>query len=141
MEITFSLEQLPEVAKTILQHATHRVICIDGPMGAGKTTLITALCKALLVTEEVNSPTFALVNSYQAQHELLYHFDFYRLDHPDEALDFGVEEYFESGAYCFLEWAEKITPHLPLAYNRYEITILNTQLRKLTAHPINLNSV
>jgi tRNA threonylcarbamoyladenosine biosynthesis protein TsaE len=141
MEIIFSLDQLSEVAKAVINHANHRVLSIEGPMGAGKTTLISAICKTLSVAEEVNSPTFALVNTYQAQHDLIYHFDFYRLEHPDEALDFGVEEYFESGAYCFLEWAEKITPHLPFQYNRYQITILNTQKRKLTALPINTHFI
>ena len=119
-----------------IQIKKHSIFGLLGPNGAGKTTLIAALCKALGVTEPVSSPTFSLVNTYQASEGLIYHFDFYRLEHPDEALDFGLEEYLESGQLCFLEWAEKITPHLPETYTHYSLEIVDVQTRKLTSKNI-----
>ena len=103
---------------------------IVGEMGTGKTTLIKALCQTLGVEETISSPTFSLVNHYRSATDSIYHFDFYRIEHPNEVADIGIEEYFESGAYCFLEWADKIKPHLPLAYDHFVIELLpNTQRR------------
>ena len=116
---------------TLLKKFTHSVIRIDGVMGAGKTTLISNLCKSLGVEESISSPTFSLVNTYVGSTGPIYHFDFYRLEHPDEALDFGLEEYLESGQWCFLEWAEKVSPHLPLSYDHCNLEILDEQTRKL----------
>ena len=82
-------------------------------MGAGKTTFIKALCEELGVTDVVNSPTFAIINEYAAGKEKIYHFDFYRINKPEEALDFGYEDYFYSGSFCFVEWPEKIADLLP----------------------------
>ncbi len=131
MKIEFSLKELPTVAETLINSLTSNVVSIEGPMGAGKTTLITALCKTLKIDEEVSSPTFALVNTYNSNKGVIYHFDFYRLEHPNEALDIGVEEYFDSGRLCFLEWAEKITPHLPHQYNRFKISVITPELRMI----------
>jgi tRNA threonylcarbamoyladenosine biosynthesis protein TsaE len=84
-------------------------------MGAGKTTFIKALCKALGVEDEVNSPTFAIVNEYRSEStaELIYHFDFYRIKKVEEVYDLGYEDYFYSGALCFIEWPELIEELLP----------------------------
>src|SRR5690606_38259479 len=82
-------------------------------MGAGKTTIIKALCKELGVTEHVTSPTFSIVNEYLGLKGPIYHFDFYRLKNEQEAFDLGYEEYFYSGNYCFVEWPEKIGSLLP----------------------------
>lgn len=79
----------------------------------GKTTLIKELCKQLGVVENVSSPTFSIVNEYEAKEEKIYHFDFYRLKDEQEAFDLGYEEYFYSGNYCFVEWPEKIENLLP----------------------------
>jgi tRNA threonylcarbamoyladenosine biosynthesis protein TsaE len=104
-------------------------------MGAGKTTLIKSLAKALQVTDSVSSPTFGIVNEYQTQGKvLLYHFDFYRLDDPMEALDIGIEEYFYSGNYCWLEWAEKIAPFLPEQFFHIELALASEKERILTFH-------
>jgi tRNA threonylcarbamoyladenosine biosynthesis protein TsaE len=104
-------------------------------MGAGKTTLIKSLAKALQVADSVSSPTFGIVNEYQTQaKDLLYHFDFYRLDDPMEALDIGIEEYFYSGNYCWLEWAEKITPFLPEQFFHIELALASETGRILTFH-------
>ena len=117
--------------KSILENKKHNVIRIDGSMGAGKTTLISELCKKLGVDETTSSPTFSLVNSYQSNSGPIYHFDFYRLEDPDEAIDFGVEEYFESGSLCLLEWAEVIKQHLPLEFDHYRLEVVNETTRKL----------
>ncbi len=91
-----------------------KVFAFFGPMGVGKTTFIKALCNELGVVEIVTSPTFALVNEYQTgTGELIYHFDFYRIEKLEEVFDFGYEDYFFSGNYCFIEWPDKIAEILP----------------------------
>lgn len=92
------------------------VYAFNGPMGAGKTTFIRALSRALGVSDdEANSPSFSIINEYRSNTtaELIYHFDLYRLESVDEALEIGVEDYFDSGALCLLEWPERIEPLLP----------------------------
>ena len=110
-----SLENIADAAKKFLAEAgDRRVFAFHGGMGAGKTTFIKALCSQLGVTEVVASPTFAIVNEYMAQNgEPVYHFDLYRVKTMDEACDFGCEDYFYSGSYCFIEWPELVEPLLP----------------------------
>ena len=131
MDLIFKKEELNLAVKLILKKRSCEVIRIDGPMGAGKTTLISALCKHLCVEETVSSPSFSLVNNYKGGNGPIYHFDFYRLKNSNEALDFGVEEYFESGSLCLLEWAEIIRQHLPLAFDHYQLEVVNETTRKL----------
>lgn len=91
-----------------------KIWIFKGEMGAGKTTLIKSIAKSLGVQNGVSSPTFSIVNEYQSVTEgVVYHFDFYRIDDPREALEIGVEEYFYSGKICLIEWAEKIAQFLP----------------------------
>ncbi len=113
-----TLEDLPSVAKAILgEYPDERVFAFYGEMGAGKTTLIKALCISLGVDQDVTSPTFAIINEYDAAGiDLVYHFDFYRIKKPVEALDIGFEEYLCSDNYCFIEWPEKIEELLPDSY-------------------------
>lgn len=110
-----SLENIADAAKKFLAEAgDRRVFAFHGGMGAGKTTFIKALCSELGVAEVVASPTFAIVNEYMAQNgEPVYHFDLYRVKTMDEAYDFGCEDYFYSGSYCFIEWPELVEPLLP----------------------------
>jgi len=105
-----NVEQLNSIAKQILDYtSTHKKFAFYGEMGVGKTTLIKALSLQLGVTEIVSSPTFSIVNEYQADESTkIYHFDFYRIEDEKEAYDMGYEEYFFSNAYCFIEWPEKI---------------------------------
>ncbi len=120
-----SLEQLPEVATQIIEFGKSELVWLfEGQMGAGKTTLIKALCAHLGVTNHVQSPTFSIVNEYVTENgETLYHFDFYRLKNEIEAMDMGVEEYFDSGNYCFVEWPSKIENLWPLNYLSIEISV------------------
>jgi tRNA threonylcarbamoyladenosine biosynthesis protein TsaE len=134
--ITYTLDRIDEIAHLLIQEAGDQKVWIfRGEMGAGKTTLIKSLAKALQVADSVSSPTFGIVNEYQTQaKELLYHFDFYRLDDPMEALDIGIEEYFYSGNYCWLEWAEKIAPFLPERFFQIELALASDTGRILTHH-------
>ena len=105
-----NLEQLNSIAKQILDYtSTHKKFAFYGEMGVGKTSLIKALSLHLGVLDAVSSPTFSIVNEYQAdENTKIYHFDFYRIEDEKEAYDMGYEEYFFSNAYCFIEWSEKI---------------------------------
>ena len=109
------LKSLPEVASKLLELLKERrVVAFYGDMGAGKTTLIKALCDKLMVIDSTSSPSFGLINEYSSEKNLLvYHFDFYRIRSIEEAFDLGYEEYFYSGNYCFIEWPEKIQSLLP----------------------------
>ena len=115
-EITIdSLSDLKQVAKTIVSSLDGRsVVAFCGAMGAGKTTLISAIVEYLGSDDTVTSPTFALVNQYSTESiGTVYHFDFYRINRIEEVFDMGYEEYFYSGDLCFVEWPEKIEPLLP----------------------------
>lgn len=111
-----NIESLPQAAQEFLAAMDDRtVFAFHGEMGAGKTTFIKALCEALGVADEVNSPTFAIVNEYRSETtaELIYHFDCYRIQKIEEAMDFGFEDYMESSALCFIEWTENVEELLP----------------------------
>jgi tRNA threonylcarbamoyladenosine biosynthesis protein TsaE len=134
--ITYTLDNIDEIAHLLIQEAgDQKVWVFRGEMGAGKTTLIKSLAKALQVSDSVSSPTFGIVNEYQTLAKgLIYHFDFYRLDDPMEALDIGIEEYFYSGNFCWLEWAEKIAPFLPDQFFHIEFALASETGRILTHH-------
>lgn len=132
MNIVFSLDQLEEVAQKIIDQNPNKVILFHGEMGVGKTTLIKQLCKSLGVTDATSSPTFSLVNEYQTkENQLVYHFDFYRLNHETEALDMGVDDYLYSGNWCFIEWAEKIPNLIPESHSVITIELLPDGKRAL----------
>ncbi|HPW90328.1 MAG TPA: tRNA (adenosine(37)-N6)-threonylcarbamoyltransferase complex ATPase subunit type 1 TsaE [Paludibacteraceae bacterium] len=120
-----SIEQISEVARQFVSAmGKHKLFAFYGEMGAGKTTFIKVLCNELGVVDVVNSPTFAIVNDYETTlSEHIYHFDFYRLKTPQEALDFGVEDYFYSGHICFMEWPDQIGSLLPSESVRVFITV------------------
>lgn len=131
----YTLADLPEVAADLIGQISTPILLFTGEMGSGKTTLIKAMCSALGVSDEVNSPTFALVNEYQTEvGEAIYHFDFYRLNEPEEALDMGVEEYFDSGAICLVEWPEKISKFLPANFGLIKLK-MNEMGREVVFYP------
>jgi len=132
MNVTFSLDQLEEVAQKIIAENPNKVILFHGDMGVGKTTLIKQLCKTLGVTDATSSPTFSLVNEYQtAKNQTVYHFDFYRLNDETEAMDMGIDDYLYSGNWCFIEWAEKIPNLIPEAHSVITIELLVDGKRSL----------
>jgi len=109
------LKALDAVARKLInQFPDHRIFAFYGKMGAGKTTFIQSVCKALGSEDNVTSPTFALINEYKTRDLLsVFHFDFYRIKDIEEAYDLGYEDYFYSGNYCLIEWPELIEPLLP----------------------------
>lgn len=117
MEIKIdSLDHIHEAARTFINHmGDHTVFAMYGKMGAGKTTFTKAICEELGVEDVINSPTFAIVNEYRSETtgELIYHFDFYRIKKLEEVYDMGYEDYFYSGALCFIEWPELVEELLP----------------------------
>lgn len=110
----------------------YRVWLLEGEMGAGKTTLIKAIGAALGVTDMMSSPTFSIVNQYEAgASRIVYHFDFYRIRSESEACDIGAEEYFYSGDPCFIEWPEKISSLIPSHYARITIEATDSTHRNI----------
>ncbi|QIE58345.1 tRNA (adenosine(37)-N6)-threonylcarbamoyltransferase complex ATPase subunit type 1 TsaE [Rasiella rasia] len=122
MELTYTLQELPEIAGKVLSAATTKTLLFYGEMGVGKTTFINVLAKKLGVSEVMGSPTFSIVNEYELANDLLYHFDCYRIETEDEALDIGIEDYLDSGHWCFIEWPERIESLLPKDTTRIQLT-------------------
>ncbi len=130
-----SLEDIDRAARSFVeQMGDETVYAFYGEMGAGKTTFINALCRALGVEDDTtNSPSFSIINEYRSDTtaELIYHFDLYRLESLDEAFDIGVEDYFDSGALCLLEWPERIEDMLPDDTVKVEIVLNDDNSREL----------
>ena len=131
-------DQLEVVAQKLLSLAgERRKFTLEGDLGAGKTTLVKALCAALGVKEPVSSPSFSIVNEYHAQNtdddteQPVYHMDLYRLKTLEEALDIGIAEYLESPYYCFIEWPELILPLLGPEVFRIRLEIVGDSARKI----------
>jgi tRNA threonylcarbamoyladenosine biosynthesis protein TsaE len=104
----YSLDQIDEVANKLLKHSSSKTILFYGDMGVGKTTLISALVKALGGHAKATSPTFSIVNEYEVENDIVYHFDLYRIEDVEELFDIGIEDYLDSGNWIFIEWPEKI---------------------------------
>ncbi len=136
IERVFHIDELGEVAGELLAYAGDRKkIVFSGDLGAGKTTLIKAICRQLGVGEAVTSPTYALVNEYATTLPPflpIYHFDLYRLKDLEEALDIGIEEYlYDNTSYCFIEWPEVISSLLPADIVKVELKIIKDSARKI----------
>ena len=128
----YTLEDLPTIAKEVIKSAKNKVLLFYGEMGVGKTTLIKEIVKQLGSFDNVSSPTFSLVNEYHTVNgDKVYHFDFYRINNENEALDMGAEEYFYSDCWCLIEWPEKLKNLVPLNSVVITITANNDQLRTL----------
>ena len=113
MEIIFNENQIKTAVNFILENKKYSIIRIDGEIGSGKTTLIKSLCESLGVLQNVSSPTFSIVNEYLINNESkIFHFDFFRIKNPLEALDIGLEDYLESNHLCILEWGQIVNKYL-----------------------------
>lgn len=132
MDMIYTLNQIDKIAQSLLKKFGHHPVwAFHAPMGAGKTTLITALCKHLGVQERVNSPTFSIMNEYQTLGKLIYHMDWYRLKDAAEARTAGVEMAIEDSDYCFIEWPEKAIQLLPDGTQNFEIEIIDPTTRRI----------
>ncbi|MBW3467111.1 tRNA (adenosine(37)-N6)-threonylcarbamoyltransferase complex ATPase subunit type 1 TsaE [Arthrospiribacter ruber] len=128
------LEEIGRVAQEVVSFCGDEKIWVfKGQMGAGKTTLIKAIAATFGVEDRVSSPTFSIVNEYHGSGgEIFYHFDFYRIEDPDEVLEIGIEEYFYSGNHCWIEWAEKIPEYIPPDFILLEILVQDDESRLIS---------
>jgi tRNA threonylcarbamoyladenosine biosynthesis protein TsaE len=132
MDMIYTLAEIDDVAQSLMKKfGSKSVWAFHAPMGAGKTTLITALCQILGVQDRVNSPTFAIMNEYQGLGKVIYHMDWYRLENDGEARRAGVEMAIEDSDYCFIEWPEKAINLIPSDALHIEIEILGPEHRRI----------
>ena len=131
MTLTYELSEIDSIAMQILSEVKSKTLLFYGDMGAGKTTLIKALVKALGAPDLASSPTFSLVNEYQTDQGKIYHFDFYRIEDEMEALDMGIEDYLNLDTWKFIEWPQKIDKLLDEDVQKLEITIKSEGTRVL----------
>ena len=131
MKKIFKLENIDQIAQDLKEVFCRKIVLFNGEMGAGKTTLISAIVRALGHSEETSSPTFSIVNEYKLENGYVYHFDFYRIKNHCEALDIGIDDYFCSGYWNFIEWPEKITNLLT-----EEVMVVNLEIISTTERSI-----
>ena len=132
MNKNYSLENLSEIAATLIASAKYKTVLFYGEMGVGKTTLIKEICKQLGVLDTISSPTFSLVNEYQtSKEETVFHFDFYRITDEEEALDIGIEEYLYNNDWCLIEWPQNVENLLPLESVEIHLSILENGQRNM----------
>lgn len=131
--VCHNLEDLKRCAGEIIKFSADiKVWLFEGEMGAGKTTLIKMICELYGVVDNVNSPTFSIVNEYiNNDEETFYHFDFYRIEDESEAINIGTEDYFYSGSHCFVEWPSKIQNQFPEQFLKVSITVDEKDLRSI----------
>ncbi len=135
IEISYTLDELPQVVATLIKNTSSKKLLFYGDMGVGKTTLIRELAKQLSVTDTISSPTFSIVNEYNIGEDKIYHFDFYRIEDDTEALDIGVDEYFYSNHWVFVEWPEKVDTLLPEESEKIYLTTNQNGSRTLKMIP------
>lgn len=132
MVLTYTLQELPNVANELITNVSNKTLLFDAEIGVGKTTLIKEICKQLGVEDAISSPTYSLVNEYQGNESLIYHFDFYRIQHEDEAYDIGFEEYLDQENWIFIEWPEKVARLVPKNCVKINIKLQNDGKRVLS---------
>lgn len=128
----YYLDTIDDISKRIIENVTSKIILVYGDMGSGKTTLIKSIVKNLGSKDDVSSPTFSIVNEYEAINDLIYHFDLYRLNDIEEAYNFGIEEYLYSNHWVIIEWPEIIESILPEDINRIDLCINDNKSRSIT---------
>ena len=133
MSFKYHLDKITSAASYLDKNIQTSIVCFGGPMGVGKTTLISALCNKWNVKDQVSSPTFSIINHYESEIKgPLYHFDFYRVEKLQEALDIGVEEYFYSGDLCLIEWPDMIKELIPENHLEISIKLVGDNSREIT---------
>lgn len=132
--ISYDLSELKALACSLIKAAKNQKIWVfQGAMGTGKTTLIKAIAEEYGIVDQVSSPSFGIVNQYENnEKQIFYHFDFYRIEDPTEALDIGIEDYFYNKNYCWLEWAEKIENFIPEDFFLIKITSISENKRQVS---------
>ena len=128
---TYKLKDIKTVANKLIEQLDSNVVLVNGEMGAGKTTLITAMVEALGSADAVSSPTFSIVNEYVIPNNVVFHFDFYRLESTEEALNFGVEDYLYTKNWIFIEWSERVKDLIPEDHCIIDISTINSNERTL----------
>jgi tRNA threonylcarbamoyladenosine biosynthesis protein TsaE len=129
----YSLSDIQNAASWLIQNLKNdKIWCFSGAMGSGKTTLIAEVCKQLGIIDTVSSPTYGLVNEYRSGTLKVFHFDFYRIENEQEAIEVGVDEYFNSGNICMIEWPQKIAGLLPDKFVQIELRIFEDNSRQLS---------
>ena len=133
IELKYSIDELDIiVSNKIIPKIKSNIVCFEGRMGTGKTTLIKSICTNLNVVDNISSPTFSLINEYKTTNgDLIYHFDFYRIENKEEALNLGVEEYFYSPNLCLIEWGSKIEALIPENNHKLNLDYIDNKHRKL----------
>lgn len=141
MEIHYHLDSIDLAAEVVVDHLTSKAVLLYADMGVGKTTLIKAIVKALGSDDIANSPTFAIVNEYKTPQDTIYHFDLYRIENENEALNFGMDDYLASNSWLFIEWPDNIQNLLPNDINslHIELNADNSRTLKLNQN-INLTN-
>ncbi|MGY8919040.1 MAG: tRNA (adenosine(37)-N6)-threonylcarbamoyltransferase complex ATPase subunit type 1 TsaE [Flavobacteriales bacterium] len=125
------MENIELAVNFILSNINTRFLLFNGAMGSGKTTLIKAIVSKLGSNDSVSSPTFSLVNEYEINNSIAYHFDFYRIENETEVLDIGIEDYFLKDSWCFMEWSEKIPNLIPDNVNYINFKVLDDDNRTI----------
>ena len=123
MEINYTLKDVDQVAKQLVSNLNTKTVLVYGAMGVGKTTLVKAIVKALGSADDVSSPTFSLVNEYEAGNAKIYHFDLYRIKDVEELYNFGIEDYLFSNHWSIVEWPEKIEDMMSLRFDRVDLEL------------------
>ncbi|MDG4715659.1 tRNA (adenosine(37)-N6)-threonylcarbamoyltransferase complex ATPase subunit type 1 TsaE [Winogradskyella sp. YYF002] len=131
MELTYHINEIDDVALKVLNNLEYKALLFNGEMGAGKTTLINAILRAMKSEDIATSPTFSIVNEYKSPKGSIYHFDFYRIESLDEAYNFGIEDYLYSNNWLFIEWPDRIEEILPENTQTVTITKIDNETRNL----------
>ena len=131
LEITYNIENINDVARQIIDNFTTKIVLFYGDMGVGKTTLIKAMVKILGSNDDVSSPTFSIVNEYDADTFRIYHFDLYRIKDVEDIYNLGIEDYLFSNNWSIIEWPEKLENIVPTHHDRIDITLNSDNSRTL----------